>query len=224
MLISRRWTVLVAALALLGAACGDDGGGGDTDEGASETTSTEAATTTTEAGPCAAESALTISNSDGLDGPLDVVTGFADVTLDSTADLVFADYEIEEDPQFGLSAPVGDPGAPDGGSIFQVTLTAGSAEILEPGDFPEQGPESALDSPGDITDPDADIPSVPPSIAFVSLYNGAERILPLGTHAVTLTEIDETQVCGTITGSEDASDLQADGFPIVTGDFVIDVV
>lgn len=211
----KHLTIPLLALAFtLGAvACSDDSddtASDDTtadagsDDTASDDTSadTEPAdtTTTTEAGPCPSETTLEILNSEGLDGEMDIVTEFADVTLGESADLVFATYEIEEDPQFGLSAPVGDPGAPDGGLIFQVSLD-GDGEIVA-GEYPDDDDAAAR-------------------ISFISMYNGSERINPLGDHTLTITEITEEQICGEITGVGE-TDLQS--FPYLEGTFVVPAV
>ncbi|MEL7208832.1 MAG: hypothetical protein AAGK32_11485 [Actinomycetota bacterium] len=215
---------------LLAASCGGDDGGDDADSAA--TTAGNEATTTTEAGACAAETSLQVVNAQSasgfsgddvdLDGSFDVVTEFADASGEGGAGLVFADYEIPEDPQFGLSAPVGDPEAPEGGLFFNVSITTGGEGAIDVGEYRALEPgEGAISSPGDITDPDASIPDVPPSVNFESMYLGPERIL-IGEHSVTLTEVTETQLCGEITGDAGQSDLQADGFPVVEGTFVVD--
>ncbi len=85
-------------------------------------------TTDTDVGRCPDETTLEVVNADAArgadgaevameEGPVDVVTAFADGS-GGNASLVFADYEYEADPQFGLSAPVGDPDVPDGASSW----------------------------------------------------------------------------------------------------------
>jgi hypothetical protein len=216
---------LIAAAMLLAACGGDDG-----DE------SSTAASSTTAEGPCPAESDLELSNSaaatgiDGdpvgrADGPIPVLTGFADVTLDENADLVFADYEIAPDPQFGLSAPVGDPGVPEGNLFFSISITMAGEGTLDTIEYRALDPgEGAVESPADLTDPNASIPDLDPHVNFTDLYVGSQRIIPLGSHTVTLTEITEQRLCGEITADTDANDLQVDGFPVVEGRFVIDRV
>jgi hypothetical protein len=218
--------ILVGAFAL--GACGDDSStvaDGDSDTGS---------TTAVASAPCPDETVLNLENAEDLTGfsgapvdvstgPIDVVTDFADGTS-GNATLVFADYTIDADPQFGLSAPVGDPQAPDGGLIFTVSITTGGEGDLAVGDYRALEPgEGAVSSPADLTDPDASIPDISPSVNFQTLYLGSERIL-IGDHSVTLTEVTEDRLCGEITGDTLTNELQVDGQPIVTGRFVIDRV
>ena len=93
----------------------------------------------------------------------------------------------------------------------------GDYRALEPG-------EGAVSSPADLTDPEADVADLDPHVGFTSMYRGPERILPLGDHSVTLTEITDQRLCGVIEADSGASDLQVDGFPTVTGPFAIERV
>jgi hypothetical protein len=227
-----RQIALAIVITLVLAACGgDDSTGG----GAAQTDGDEqAATSTTADGSCPEETSLEVANSDGgtgfsgdpvdLDaGPIETMTGFADTT-GGNAQMVFADYAFEEDPQFGLSAPVGDPEAPDGGLYFMVSITTGGEGDLAPGEYRALEPgEGAVSSPGDLTDPDADIPDIPPSVNFEIMYLGAERIV-IGNHAVTLTEVTDSRLCGEITTDADETDLEVLGQSVITGDFAIDRV
>lgn len=238
--------VVAAALIMAGAAgCGDDGVDEDGASGTEATAATSAGdgTDTTEAetdsdedpGGCPDETTLVVVNADAArgadgaevaldEGPVDVVTAFADGS-GGDASLVFADYEYEADPQFGLSAPVGDPDVPEGGLILVLSITTGGEGDLTTGEYgPLETGEGAVSSPGDLTDPDASIPDVPASINFEALYLGADRILPIGEHTVTLTEVTDTTLCGELSGDTGESELQADGFPVLTGTFVVDRV
>lgn len=215
----------VVTAGLLLAACGgdDDEGAADTtaapettaavettvaEEGeptgttvAEETDGADETTTTVAEGGCPSETVLEIGNgaAAGLtDGPIADIEVFADWSLDQTVDLVFSSYPFPEDPQFGLSAPVGMVEVPEGEQFFHVSLFAGVDKTLEPGVY---------------VDDDA----AEPRIMFIDLYSGSERILPLGDHQVTITEITETEVCGTIEGSGDTS---TQSLPFVTGEFV----
>lgn len=236
---------IAAALIVAGAAgCGDDGGDEDTAASTEATAdSTAAAGTDTTgagdpdeaAGGCPDETTLEVVNADAArggdgaevaldEGPVDVVTAFADGS-GGDASLVFADYEYEADPQFGLSAPVGDPDVPEGGLILVLSITTGGEGDLTTGEYgPLETGEGAVSSPGDLTDPDASIPDVPASINFEALYLGADRILPIGEHTVTVTEVTDATLCGELTGDTGETELQADGFPVLTGTFVVDRV
>lgn len=229
---------IAAALIVAGAAgCGDDGGDEDTAASTEATADSTAAAGDPDeaAGGCPDETTLEVVNADAArgadgaevaleEGPVDVVTAFADDS-GSSASFVFADYEVEADPQFGLSAPIGDPEVPDGGLIMVVTISTGGEGEITTGEYRalETG-EGAVSSPGDLTDPDASIPDVPASINFEALYLGADRILPIGEHTVTVTEVTDATLCGELTGDTGETELQADGFPVLTGTFVVDRV
>lgn len=155
-------------------------------------------------GPCPSATALTIGgidrspHLDGVSGSFTPTTAFADVTLGRSADLVFASYTIEADPQFGLSAPTGNPSAPDGGLIFQISIT-GDSENLGNGMYAEEDGEAGR-------------------VSTTSMYRGSNRIIPLADHTVRITEIAEDHVCGEIIPEEGAS------WPAVSGQFRVDAV
>ena len=240
--VRRTLGVAVAAVLIVAGAagCGDEGGDEDGASGTEATAATSADDTTgttaaTDGGGRPDETTLEVVNADAArgadgaevaleEGPVDVVTAFADDS-GSSASFVFADYEVEADPQFGLSAPIGDPEVPDGGLIMVVTISTGGEGEITTGEYRalETG-EGAVDSPGDLTDPDATIPDVPPSVSFEALYLGADRILPTGEHTVTLTEVTDTTLCGELTGDTRETELQADGFPVLMGTFVAERV
>ena len=234
-----RKAAALAALTLAAAACGSDGGD---DAGPVDDTTVETSAATTDAGEaddpaggCPDETTLEVVNADAArgadgaevaleEGPVDVVTSFADDS-GSSASFVFADYEVEADPQFGLSAPIGDPEVPAGGLIMVITISTGGEGEITAGEYRALGTgEGAVESPGDLTDPDATIPDVPPSVSFEALYLGADRVLPIGVHSVTVTEVTDTALCGELTGDTGETELQADGFPVLTGTFVAERV
>lgn len=235
-----RAAVLAASLTLtlVAAACGSDGGGGEassTDDAATTTVAAGSEDDVASAGGCPDATALEVVNGGSArgttgdavelaDGPVDVVTSFADGD-GGDATFVFADYEVEADPQFGLSAPVGDPEVPDGGLIMVISITTGGEGDLVPGQYGDLAPgEGAVESPGDLTDPDATIPDVPASVNFEALYLGADRIIPLGEHSVTLTEVTDSTLCGELTGDTGETQFQSDGFPVLSGTFVAERV
>lgn len=234
-----RKAAAVAALTLAAAACGGDG----SDEAApadDTTVATSAATTGAgeaddAAAGCPDATTLEVVNGESArgaagdpvalaSGPVNVATSFADDS-GSSASFVFADYEVEADPQFGLSAPIGDPEVPDGGLIMVVTISTGGEGEITAGEYGalETG-EGAVESPADLTDPDATLPDVPPSVSFEALYLGDDRVVPIGVHSVTVTEITDTAICGELTGDTGETDLQADGFPVLEGAFVAERV
>jgi hypothetical protein len=125
-------------------------------------------------------------------------TAFADVTLNRSASFVFASYEIEAHPQFGMSAPVGDPAAPEGGLIFQIRID--NPEELANGEYTDDGEGAAG------------------RVSFTSMYRGGNRILPLADHTVRITEIADEHLCGEIVPAEGAN------YPTVAGRFKVDKV
>lgn len=152
-------------------------------------------------GPCPASTGLTIANLggsphlDGVDAAFVPTSAFADVTLDRSADFVFTSYAFEADPQFGISAPTGDPEAPDGGLIFQISIQA-AGDALAPGEFTEEGAAGGR-------------------VTTNSMYHGSSRIVPMVDHSLELTEITEEHVCGVISSADGS-------FPGVSGRFKVD--
>ncbi len=202
----KRTSIL--ALVALFAACGGE------EEAATEAPATEAPATEgegeaeTEAeappaddGPCPAATSLTIANLngsphlDGVEATFEPTSGFADVTLDKTADFVFTTYEFPEDPQFGMAAPTGNPDVPDGELIFQISIEA-AGDALAAGEFTEDGAAGGR-------------------VSTNSMYRGSSRIIPMVDHSLELTEITAEHLCGTITAAEGS-------FPGVSGRFKVD--
>lgn len=155
-------------------------------------------------GPCPSATTLTLGGIDrsphleGVDAVLTPATSFADVTLGQSADLVFASYTIEADPQFGISAPTGNPDAPEGGLIFQVSIT-GDGDALAAGEYRREDGEAGR-------------------VSTQSMYRGSNRIVPIGDHRVQITEMTDDHVCGEIVPEEGAN------WPTVSGRFRIDAV
>lgn len=152
-------------------------------------------------GPCPASTSLTISNLDrsphldGVAAALVPTTSFADVTLGSSAAFVFASYEIAPDPQFGISAPTGNPDAPEGGVIFLIDIQA-AGDALAPGEFTEEGAAGGR-------------------VTTNSLYHGSSRVIPMEDHNLEITEITDEHVCGVISSSDGS-------WPGVSGRFKVD--
>lgn len=149
-------------------------------------------------GPCPAATGLTIAHTDrsphldGVAAAFAPTTGFADVTLNQSASFVFTSYAFEADPQFGISAPTGNPDAPEGGLIFQISIQA-AGDALAPGEFTEDGAAGGR-------------------VTTNSMYHGSNRIIPMEDHSLVITEITDERVCGTISASDGS-------FPGVSGRF-----
>ena len=153
--------------------------------------------------PCPTETSLTLGAIDrsehlaGMDANFAPTSAFADVTLNRSASIVFTSYEFEADPQFGMSAPVGDPGAPEGGLIFQIRVDA--PETLANGEYDSEGEGAGR-------------------VSFTSMYRGSDRILPMADHTVRITEVADDHICGEIVPAEGAN------YPTISGRFKIDKV
>lgn len=219
----------VLALALVLAACG----GGDEDRseqpatGRSTTTVEGPAATDDDEGPAGSGTSapddpgdgctddLVVAGSDGVDGPVEVATAITDdgphpantTDADGTLSMALATYELEADPQFGLSIPVGVPGVPAGELIYVVTLALDDPEgVIAVGD-------TFADATGEDT-------GAAGRIANHGLYSGtAGRINPLGQTTIEITTLTDEQVCGTITA---VGETELQSFPTLTGTFAAD--
>ena len=171
---------------------------------ATETPAAEQPPAAAPAGPCPAATALTIHGVDRsphLDGVATAfapTTAFADVTLGRSADLVFASYTIEASPQFGMSAPTGNPNAPEGGLIFQISVT-GDSNDLAIGEYAEENGAAGR-------------------VSTTTMYRGSSRVIPLADHRVNITEMTDDHICGELIPEEGAT------WPSVSGSFRIDAV
>jgi hypothetical protein len=199
----------VAALAVVGCS-GDD----STDTATGGTTADGASTATTEPmGPCPSETSLTVTGNADYAGPFDVEWGLADDGPgflngdDNSMDLAFASFDIPESDQFGIEIPTAGPDdPPEDGLYMSVSLQKIDGVIGADQTFIDQllydeAPETA---DGEIN--------------FIVVQQGTERLL-LDDIEVTLTELSEQTVCGTITSS-DTSDIQ--DLSGVEGEFVVD--
>ncbi len=162
-------------------------------------------------GPCPVKTELTLNNIDrsphleGFTGPIiPEGTYFANVSMGKSASLVFAEYTIEAG-QFGMSAPTGDPEAPEGKIILSASL-GDAGDALANGPYTDKGTEDE----GSVG-----------RLQTITMYRGGNRIVPLGDHTITLTEVTEEHICGEISAVGDTA-LQS--FPYVTGRFKLAVV
>lgn len=213
-------------LAASGAACSSDDS--STDE---ETTTTAAGTDeagTDEAGDGGSEEAAEPAEADTCvnelvftgevdgapSGPFETEMVLADegphpdntVDYDGSLQVAISGVEIEEDPQFGLSIPVGTPDLPEGAQWVNFSLALPEGQVISAGqtfidqlEFTEGGEHDG-------------------EINFIAAYDGTER-LTLGTPVVTITEITDEQVCGQIAMTTE-TDLQS--FVGVEGTFAAD--
>lgn len=145
------------------------------------------------------------------DREIDVETAWADegphpdntVDYDKSLEGAIAEFEIPYDDQFGYSIPVGTPDAPDGKLYVSFSLQ------LKEGDKIAAG-QTFVDSTSKETGDG--------EINFYAAYLGEDRLLP-GEPTITITEITDEQVCGTIE-SVTKTDLQT--FVGIEGTFALD--
>jgi hypothetical protein len=197
-----RHLLIVGALLAAGA-CSDDsttstttaaGGGG----GASTTAAPSESTTSTTAEPdgCATDISVVNADAAGLEGlvdrQLEVVSLLADqgphpantVDYDSSLSLAISEVEILADEQFGLGIPIdvpeniGDDDVYFSFSFFNEDEAVAAGQLyIDQLDYDAEQHDGKLNS----------------TVA----YYGTERLLP-GSVEITITEITDDQVCGTI--------------------------
>ena len=225
MSVTTKSLSLAAALALaLGAAACSSSDESTTSTGSggtsapSGTAGGSSGTTESAAGDC--ENAIEIVNADaeevdGLtDGEVDIVTAWSDEgphpdnsveSDDHNMEFALASFEIEKDPQFGYSIPVGVPEVPD--DEFYLSISIYSEDVIAEGmTFVEETTTGTT-----LSAPDGEI-------NFISVYWGPDRLLP-GDVELTITEMTDDYVCGTLESTTDTS-LQT--FVGVEGTFKVD--
>lgn len=122
------------------------------------------------------------------DRALAIVTAWSDrgphpsntVDDDKELDLMLTESVVPVDKQFGYSIPVGDPHAPDGKIYLEVDLTNPTATVA----VGQRYVGSTSTDTGDGT-------------IRATMYSGSTRLLP-GDFTVTITELTDDIVCGTI--------------------------
>ena len=149
-----------------------------------------------------------------------MATSFADGS-GGDATFVFADYEVEGDPQFRAVGAVGDPEVPDGGLI--LVLQHHHRRRGRPRARPVRGalapgeggrPRPATSPPG------RHHPRDPCQRELRGPLPGADRIVPIGEHAVTPHRGDRHHALRRVAGDTGESTFQSDGFLILAGAFV----
>lgn len=180
----RRRDLLVAAGAaplLALAACG---GGGST--------ATKAPATTTPSS-CPDRTVLTVTADDGTH-TLTAVSSYADVTLDQSASFTITNYPLDRSAATGIYNPTLN-GDQLGVSFY---VSANGKATLATGDYVEA---SAASSPTLV-------------LNTSSAYDSTGRIIlggtDLPTSKVTLTEITDTRLCGTVTTPEFSGEFAAE--------------
>lgn len=180
---------IATALALGAAACGSDSG---TDASGS-TDATVGSATSVVADTCPGETEIEIA---GESGPstFTAASAYADVTLDQSATVLITSYPVDKSVAEGIYNPSlsGD----QAGVTFYVSTTDGGP--LETGTYVS----ASADASSDLV------------LNTSSAYDGGGRIIATGANlpeaVVEITEINATEVCGTVTTPEFSGDFAAD--------------
>jgi len=135
-----------------------------------------------------------------LDGLMEIGSAFAEDRLSSGATFLIATYEVEEDPQFGWSVPVGVPEVPEDGLILTCRIVA--SEGLQVGEYTSEDGEFGR-------------------IANLALFHSSGRINPLGSTTIVITEITEEYITGEISGIGETEYQQ---FPTLNGHFKLAIL
>ncbi|MEA3265943.1 MAG: hypothetical protein U9P42_03240 [Candidatus Fermentibacteria bacterium] len=138
--------------------------------------------------------------SPALDGLMEIGSAFAEDRLSSGVTFLIATYEVEEDPQFGWSVPVGVPEVPEDGLILTCRIVA--PEGLQVGEYTSEDSEVGR-------------------IGNISLYHSSGRINPLGRTTVVITEIAEEYILGEISG---VGETEFQQFPTLNGHFKLAIL
>jgi len=139
-------------------------------------------------------------NCPDLDGPMEVVTAFAEDRLSSGATFLIATYEVEEDPQFGWSVPVGVPSVPEDGLILTCRISA--SDGLQVGEYTSEDGEFGR-------------------ISNIGLFHSSGRINPIGSTTIVITEITDEYIKGEISG---VGETEYQQFPTLNGHFKLDIL
>ncbi|MEZ5141281.1 MAG: hypothetical protein R2726_02000 [Acidimicrobiales bacterium] len=190
----RTAGLLLAATVLAAAACGtkDDEPGGNGGpplrEDGPPTLPTTIPTATT-ASPCPTETVLTVQTKDGQ-RTLRAARAYADVTLDSSASITIASYDLSE----GEASKVFQPSLTGDQLAVNVYVSTPAGSTLTPGSYtPSKGGATA------DTNPTRQLNSYTVwSSAGREISSGFNQVEP----EVTITSIDRLQVCGEITTPE----------------------
>jgi len=135
-----------------------------------------------------------------LDGLMEVVSAFAEDRLSSGVTFLIANYEVEEDPQFGWSVPAGIPSVPEGGLILTCRISA--SDGLQVGEYTSEDGESGR-------------------ISNIGLFHSSGRINPIGNTTIVITEITDEYIKGEIRGIGETEYQQ---FPTLNGHFKLAIL
>ncbi|MCK5035631.1 MAG: hypothetical protein KAS73_07055 [Candidatus Sabulitectum sp.] len=135
-----------------------------------------------------------------LDGLMEIGSAFAEDRLSSGANFLISTYEVEEDPQFGWSVPVGVPSVPEDGLILTCRISA--SDGLQVGEYTSDDGEFGR-------------------ISNIALFHSSGRINPLGSTTIVVTEITDEYIKGVIRG---VGETEYQQFPTLNGPFKLDIL
>ncbi|MCK5841036.1 MAG: hypothetical protein KAH31_02625 [Candidatus Sabulitectum sp.] len=135
-----------------------------------------------------------------IDGLMEIGSAFAEDRLSSGANFLISTYEVEEDPQFGWSVPVGVPSVPADGLI--LTCRISDSDGLQVGEYTSEAGESGR-------------------ISNIGLFHSSGRINPLGSTTIVITEITDEYIKGVIRG---VGETEYQQFPTLNGPFKLDIL
>jgi len=135
-----------------------------------------------------------------IDGLMEIGSAFAENRLSSGVTFLISTYEVQEDPQFGWSVPVGVPDVPENGLILTCTIIA--PDGLQIGEYTSEDGEFGR-------------------IGNIALFHSSGRINPLGSTTIAITEITDEYIRGEISGIGETEFQQ---FPTLNGYFKLDIL
>jgi len=135
-----------------------------------------------------------------LDGLMEIGSAFAEDRLSSGVNFLISTYEVEEDPQFGWSVPVGVPDVPEDGLILTCRIVA--SDGLQVGEYTSEDGEFGR-------------------IGNIALFHSSGRINPIGSTTIVITEITDEYIRGIISGIGETEYQQ---FPTLNGPFKLNIL
>ena len=135
-----------------------------------------------------------------IDGLMEIGSAFAEDRLSSGVTFLISTYEVQEDPQFGWSVPVGVPDVPEDGLILTCRIIA--SEGLQVGEYTSEDGEFGR-------------------IGNIALFHSSGRINPIGSTTIVITEITDEYIRGEISGIGETEYQQ---FPTLNGQFKLDIL
>lgn len=135
-----------------------------------------------------------------IDGQMEVVSAFAEEGFNYGVTFLISTYEVEEDPQFGWSVPVGIPSVPEGGLILTCRLNV--EDGLQLGEYTSEDNELGR-------------------IGNIGLYHSSCRINPISSPVIVITEVTDEYIIGEIST---VGETEFQQFASLNGHFKLDIL